>query len=395
MAPSERLFVSVGRVQIHRYNEALSRLASAGLVHLEQDVDSERGETSLTMKLGIGARPSSELRKDMLAVLDEVKVRDVSGNWRYLVQDELVSLLVCLLCLTRMTNVEGFFVVLQAGHTLQEIYKALPSPPHLGVEPPPGLLSQLFTYQRHTLAKMLQREQGSEPLSDPWLVRLLAGDGTTLYVDPHTLSVKRRSDIIEVADIRGGILSEEMGVGKTIECIALFLLTRGTLPTVSNDEEGLASAVTSEVALKWPQKDCHGNDPAPEPSGELESLPNYSENVEMMEKAMQQYVRMHKTPQRINEVAAETSAFRVDLPKLSEICTHRVRATGMPFSGEQFEDRPEVQFQLQLLQKRLLKATPFFHLWPPRPTRSYRVEIPRKPLRIYLSPATLVLVPGE
>lgn len=240
---------------------------------------------------------------------------------------------------------------------------------------------------------MLQREQALQPLQDPWPVQLLCGGGTRLYVDPHTLTVKLESDVNPVTDIRGGILSEEMGVGKTIECICLFLLTRGTLPNVSDNEEGMASAVTSQVALEWPQKDCHGGDPAPENDGELEALPNYSKEIETMEKVMRQYVRSHKKPPTVASPSPE--AAKVELPKLSDICTHRVRATGQPFSGEQFEDQPEVQFQLRLLQKRLIDATPFFHLWPPRPTRSYRVEIPRKPLRIYLSPATLVLVPGK
>lgn len=58
----------------------------------------------------------------------------------------------------------------------------------------PQLRTTLHPYQRRAVCVMLQRETGP-------------------------------------GNVRGGILCEDMGVGKTLECIALILATRGSVPS--------------------------------------------------------------------------------------------------------------------------------------------------------------------
>lgn len=76
------------------------------------------------------------------------------------------------------------------------------------------LRTRLHSYQRRSVAAMLLREHGRDQV---W----------------------------------GGILCEEMGTGKTLECLALILLTRASLPSVPPE-------VTYSVMQGEPQRCMHG-----------------------------------------------------------------------------------------------------------------------------------------
>ncbi|CAO1612669.1 unnamed protein product [Parajaminaea phylloscopi] len=76
------------------------------------------------------------------------------------------------------------------------------------------LETRLHPYQRRAIAAMLLQEYGGGP-------------------------------------VEGGILCEEMGTGKTLECLALILLTRGSLPSVPPEaSHGLAEEETSTVYVR-------------------------------------------------------------------------------------------------------------------------------------------------
>lgn len=107
--------------------------------------------------------------------------------------------------------------LLQSVRTLSDLYEIIPSPrpaKDLSRCPPDviafitalssddpdvlhrhGIQTRLHRYQRRTLSVMLQREYDENCVT-------------------------------------GGVLCEEMGTGKTLECLALVLATRGSIPSV-------------------------------------------------------------------------------------------------------------------------------------------------------------------
>ncbi|CAD6884600.1 unnamed protein product [Tilletia caries] len=130
-----------------------------------------------------------------------------------------------------------------AKFTLRELYNAIPSPPRepwrnvserwqtlvkslVRDDAPPGIRTKMFNYQRHTVAQLLVRElnAGVDPICDPRLIECTSLNGARFYVDGSNFTISRRRRALP--DCSGSILSEHMGLGKTLECIALILSTR-------------------------------------------------------------------------------------------------------------------------------------------------------------------------
>ncbi|KAK0558687.1 hypothetical protein OC844_004958 [Tilletia horrida] len=132
--------------------------------------------------------------------------------------------------------------------TLRELYNRIPPPaaePWLHVDArtqqtmrelieddaTPGIQTRLFRYQRRTVAQLLRRERNviRDTIPDPRLVPCAALDGTRFFIDidEHQLWLFRQT----LPDMAGSILCEHMGLGKTLECIALIVLTRGERST--------------------------------------------------------------------------------------------------------------------------------------------------------------------
>jgi hypothetical protein len=78
----------------------------------------------------------------------------------------------------------------------------------------PGFKSQLYHYQRESVWKMLQRELLPQKLSDPRLRKWIGPTGQLSWVNMEDMTFFRKPQYVN--DIRGGILCEEMGTGKTV-----------------------------------------------------------------------------------------------------------------------------------------------------------------------------------
>ncbi|KAJ3165695.1 hypothetical protein HDU88_003888 [Geranomyces variabilis] len=110
---------------------------------------------------------------------------------------------------------------------------------------PRGMRSSLFTYQKRTLWKLLQREIQPQFVTDPDLLKLhSANDKTPYWLRISTGEILR--DPVDYEEARGGIICEEMGVGKTCICIALVLTTQHLL--------AVPPPTASEVCIGWDQK---------------------------------------------------------------------------------------------------------------------------------------------
>lgn len=98
---------------------------------------------------------------------------------------------------------------------------------------------------------MLQMETFPGTMVDPRYSRLLDATGRPYFLDLSTMVI--RCSPARFALSRGGILCEQMGVGKTLMCLALILASRHQ-PVRPPAGYGI-SDVTSDVALLWPTAD--------------------------------------------------------------------------------------------------------------------------------------------
>lgn len=93
---------------------------------------------------------------------------------------------------------------------------------------PAGLECELLPFQRRAVAWMLQRERGEAPpiVTSAW--QAVPGTDGRVWVDRMLTRVcaSRDPPVDIFTPVRGGILAEEMGLGKTVEIIALILARR-------------------------------------------------------------------------------------------------------------------------------------------------------------------------
>lgn len=94
----------------------------------------------------------------------------------------------------------------------------------------PGLNTQLYPYQKRTVATMIKREVEPRRALDPRFQPLTGPTGQTFYYDNLTIMLLR--DGREYSEACGGILGESMGLGKTLICLATIIATKGNWPVI-------------------------------------------------------------------------------------------------------------------------------------------------------------------
>lgn len=94
----------------------------------------------------------------------------------------------------------------------------------------PGLQTSLYPYQARSAAAMIQRESSTKLLVDPRFEKRQAPDGRSFYFSPRDLAFYVHPPMYETG--KGGILAEQMGLGKTVICLATILSTKNHLPKI-------------------------------------------------------------------------------------------------------------------------------------------------------------------
>lgn len=94
----------------------------------------------------------------------------------------------------------------------------------------PGLKAKLYPYQARSVALMIQKETSPHTHLDPRFENRVGADGRAFFYSPRDSMFRREAPQYET--VRGGILAESMGLGKTIMVIALILATRHHLPRI-------------------------------------------------------------------------------------------------------------------------------------------------------------------
>lgn len=115
-----------------------------------------------------------------------------------------------------------FNTSIQDNRTIAEIYSDLPSPRipsddlvsgvarHiLSGEDIEGLRSTLYTYQRRSVAAMIQKEMCHDHIPDPLFVSIAGVDGREFYMQPSTMEILQERPMVQ--PIQGGVLCEELG----------------------------------------------------------------------------------------------------------------------------------------------------------------------------------------
>ncbi|KAK8085292.1 hypothetical protein PG997_006563 [Apiospora hydei] len=157
-----------------------------------------------------------------------------------------------------------------------------------------GITTTLIPIQRKSVAEMLRRELAPRQVLDPRLLERTDQNGNLWYSDFVKGEVLREPRYYDA--VRGGLLCEEMGLGKTIMCLSVICATKGmptTAPepyTASNPKRekkaslmDMAAAAVNRYSVPWRQRqDLFQDIPPPcvwKPSRRTRTVPSTNWNL--------------------------------------------------------------------------------------------------------------------
>lgn len=148
--------------------------------------------------------------------------------------------------------------------TLSEIFTDLPPPSPKREfldnvdDISPLLQHPLYSFQRATVAQMLEREASDGPQIDPTFIQLYSieeGYGhSSLWIQPSTMEVCMEPPCY-MSKESGGILAEEMGAGKTVILLALIMVTRDQIARPNEGENG--NLILTSFSMRHSQSEHH------------------------------------------------------------------------------------------------------------------------------------------
>lgn len=97
----------------------------------------------------------------------------------------------------------------------------------------PGITSTLYPFQVKSLCKMLEKETVVLRVPVPYFNQLVSPTGKTYYFDMLDSGFYQNAELY--TSPRGGILAENMGLGKTLICLSLICVSKFDISTVPHD----------------------------------------------------------------------------------------------------------------------------------------------------------------
>ncbi|GAA6056120.1 hypothetical protein JCM3770_006004 [Rhodotorula araucariae] len=257
---------------------------------------------------------------------------------------------------------------------------------------PDGIQSELFPYQRATLAKMLARELAPQDVPDPTFIRRttsLSGDAQDFFI---SLDGGVRREPLTVREPKGGILAEDMGVGKTLIVLSLVMSTLSELPKLDGTStylDGTSSpappTLLTDVSVDFPfkfemadAKRLKPRVPAPLPGVLLYHREQLEYDAALARQA-----------------AEDATISDLPFPSLRSLMVHKVKTSPLACRYPHFEEvegeHPLPQNLFELLQK----TPPFYRLFPSVLQSEARRGSDCKAIKIVVAPTTLIIVPTD
>ncbi|KAF7800294.1 hypothetical protein EIP86_011542 [Pleurotus ostreatoroseus] len=211
---------------------------------------------------------------------------------------------------------------------------------------------------------MLDRELYPRMTPDPLFVPIhgivgIGGD-MTFYWQPATMEVLR--DRPSAAQVRGGILCEELGTGKTVMALALVAATLDQMPTPEDSILDYRPILTPIALRYFPSE-------------------GFADAREKLARGKR------KRKQKTTEHQSQTPR----IPSLVEHLIHFCRTHPAGLELREYES----DLEARSLWRPLQQSAPFYYHYddPLETQRSSRNKITRGPKRMYLTGATLIVVP--
>ncbi|GAA5861028.1 hypothetical protein JCM8547_008012 [Rhodosporidiobolus lusitaniae] len=251
-----------------------------------------------------------------------------------------------------------------------------------------GVQTEMFTYQKATLAKMLARELAPQPVRLPSYLRFpsILDSAKQVFV---SLDGAVRLEPATVTEPRGGILAEDMGVGKTLITLALVLSTLNELPKldgVSTYDDGSFSSppvLLTKVSTEFPFPDEINEARKLRPR-----IPEPLAGYIMEAKEEQEYLAA-----RAREAEEEARVATYPLPSLRSLMVHKIKTSTIAIRYPLDDVILNETGILQLLQE----SPPFYRVFPsPQQFDSREGRKGRlKPREIVVAATTLIVVPTD
>jgi SNF2 family DNA or RNA helicase len=138
----------------------------------------------------------------------------------------------------------------------------------------------LYSFQRETVAQMLEREISNVPQVDPTFTCLSSVDRGSehqfVWVQPSTMNICLEPPKY-MSKEGGGILSEEMGAGKTVILLALIMATRDRLALPDGREDG--NIMVTSLTARYSQTQHHRELRKQYSISEPDKIPTLVENL--------------------------------------------------------------------------------------------------------------------
>ncbi|GJN89115.1 hypothetical protein Rhopal_002089-T1 [Rhodotorula paludigena] len=261
-------------------------------------------------------------------------------------------------------------------------------------ENPEGVQAELFPYQRATLAKMLARELAPQRIPRPSYLQRRTALGTSNSEFYISLDGDVRFEPPTDVDSKGGILAEDMGVGKTLIVLSLVMATLSELPKLEGTSTYLDGSAPSPPPVLL--TDVSVEFPFPAEIAEARKLktrvPDLLPGVQLDEREMEQY-------QDALSRQAQEDAEVPDLPfpSLRSLMVHHVKSAPVAIRYPHYD---EAEGELPLPQRlfdTLQASPPFYRVFPSPEQRESREgrKGAFKPLKVVVAPTTLVIVPTD
>ncbi|BGP24390.1 proteophosphoglycan ppg4 [Rhodotorula toruloides] len=261
-------------------------------------------------------------------------------------------------------------------------------------ENPSGIITTLFPYQRATLAKMLTRELAPQDIPHPAFIARSTRVGRKDRDFWVSTDGSVRHEPLLVREPQGGILAEDMGVGKTLIVLSLVMSTLSELPSIEGSSSYLDNSQPSPspVPLTALSKDFPFKAEIDEQKKLEPRLLQLLPGVELDFREQLEYEAALAAQQ-----AEDAKIPDLPFPSLRSLAAHIVKTSAHPDRYPNFHEIDDEHPLPDSLFNLLQDSPPYYRLYPSLVQQGSREGRKGnfKPQQIFVAATTLVVVPTD